>query len=55
MSTEQMLLAAIASLAGVVAFLFGLFRLEFKEVKKKLKECEVDREKLWEHLAKLGG
>ena len=42
------LLAAIASLSGVVGFLY-------LQISRRLESCEADREKLWSEILKLGG
>jgi len=42
------LLAAIASLSGVVGFLY-------LQISRRLESCESDREKLWAEILRLGG
>ena len=43
MSAEQLLIAAIVALSGVVTFLF-------KIVLQSKKECDEDRARLWNHI-----
>lgn len=47
---EQILAGAVSVLAGAVAYMFAEFKANFFRVEKALKECEEDREKLWERL-----
>lgn len=68
MSSEAMLITAIGAMAGVIAVLWGIFYGIFKareaalntlqatfmaDTKERLKECEDDRKRLWEHVERL--
>jgi len=43
----------IATLSGSVAYLFKLVLDNKKEIQNELDECQEDRKKLWEEIAKL--
>lgn len=43
----------IASLSGSVAYLFKLVLDNKKEIQIELNECQEDRKKLWDEIAKL--
>ncbi len=43
----------IASLSGSVAYLFKLVLDNKKEIQTELDECQEDRKKLWDEIAKL--
>ena len=43
-----LLTTAVSGLAGAVVYLFRACQAEFADVKAKLKDCEEDRQRLWE-------
>lgn len=51
---ELMLCGAVGSLTTAVVYMFTVVLNGFKEVKAALKDCEDDREQLWERLAGIG-
>jgi hypothetical protein len=51
MTLESALIAAVISLAGAVAVLFGSLKAHYRRLERKLDECERDRAKLWTELA----
>lgn len=51
----SMLLGAMATLGTVVAVLYRHIQNNFTRVEGKLDDCEVDRLKLWEVIAKQAG
>lgn len=53
MTETHLLLGAIGSLSGVVAFLFGLYRSTYVAMEKRVGECEKDRKDLWERLIRV--
>lgn len=55
MTVEQMALAAVAALAGVVVVFWKLHLVDMKDVKNRLKDCENDRANLWREVTKLMG
>lgn len=50
-----MLLGACATLGGVIAALWRQMMTHFGHVEEKLKDCEDDRQNLWECLADQAG
>jgi hypothetical protein len=50
-----MLLGACATLGGVIAALWRQMLTHFGHVEEKLKDCEDDRQNLWECLADQAG
>ena len=50
-----MLLGACATLGGVIAALWRQVMTHFGHVEEKLKDCEDDRQNLWECLADQAG
>ena len=60
----QILVTAIGGLTSAVAYMFfqmrqdqklayAQLRIDFDNIRKKLDDCEEDRDKLWSELAKL--
>ncbi len=53
MTTEQMALAAISALTGVVVILWNMHRGDIRDLKKRVADCEEDRSDLWREVKKL--
>jgi hypothetical protein len=53
MTIESMLTAAVSTLAGAVATLFGLYRRDKLRIEKQLEECNKDRRNLWKELSEI--
>ena len=49
-TVNGLLIAAVTSLAGVVAFLWKQVNDNCKGIQEKLADCEEDREELWKTL-----
>jgi hypothetical protein len=55
MTPEALLTTAVTTLGAVVGTLAIWARSRFDSQESKLKDCEDDREKLWEKIAELTG
>jgi hypothetical protein len=55
MTLENALVVAVSALTTAVGVLSMWFKSQFSTVEEKLKDCEDDREKLWEKIAGLTG
>ena len=55
LTTTEMLLTAVGTLAGVVGVLFTYLRVVDARQEKKLTDCENDRRALWQQVISLGG
>lgn len=53
MTSEQQLMVAIVSLAGVVAILWAVVISNYRKLEKRTEQCEEDRLKLWKTIAEL--
>lgn len=53
MTSEQQLLVAIVTLAGVVAILWAVVIANYKKLEKRTEECEKDRLNLWRTISEL--
>ena len=53
MTSEQQLLVAIVSLAGVVAILWAVVIANYKKLEKRTEVCEQDRLNLWKTMSEL--
>jgi hypothetical protein len=55
MTLENALVVAVSTLTTAVGVLSMWFKSQFTTVEEKLKDCEDDREKLWNRIAELTG
>lgn len=46
-TVNSMLISAVVSLAGVVAFLYKQQQERYKTMEERAEECDDDRRKLW--------
>jgi len=53
MTSEQQLMVAIVSLAGVVAILWAVVIANYKKLEKRTEVCEQDRLNLWKTISEL--
>ena len=53
MTMNGMLLSAIGTLGGIVAYLWKQLTTNYNEIKIKSIECEEDRKELWKDRAEL--
>lgn len=53
MTIEQMYLAALSIVSGVVVMFWKMHQNEIRDLKKRVTDCEADRSNLWADRDKL--